>query len=134
MSSDASVLAAPRRLSRDLDSDRLDASGAYTARRSGRVVGLATWLVLRLTARTTLDAGPSAPRTAYPQGFFPLPEPIRVNEGGRVGFRLRYSSHAGAGEPHRLWSWELSVGETRSGGSTFATMPLPTAGEVLGDS
>lgn len=107
-----------------VQSPALRARGRVPASRSGVIHGLALWFELDL-AGEWLGTGPSSPRTAWAQAFFPLAVPLVVDRGDPIELGLE----SGLFGDELVWHWNVAVGERRVEGSNLEA--LTRRGETL---
>jgi protein arginine N-methyltransferase 1 len=100
----------------------------WTALRGGTVHGIAAWFHAELANGIGFTTGPEGPETVYGTGFFPLLEPVTVDEGDAVTVELQARV---IGDEY-VWVWSTRV--EGSGGvkadfrqSTFLSQPARAA-------
>lgn len=78
---------------------------SWTAERTGTAHGLSVWFDSILAPGAAFSNAPDHPRLIYGSGFFPLSEPVVVNEGDRINVSLRADL---VGEDY-TWSWDTKI-------------------------
>ncbi|NCF29131.1 MAG: methyltransferase domain-containing protein [Gammaproteobacteria bacterium] len=78
---------------------------SWTAERTGIAHGLSVWFDSKLAPGAAFSNAPDHPRLIYGSGFFPLSEPVAVNEGDRINVSLRADL---VGEDY-TWSWNTKI-------------------------
>jgi protein arginine N-methyltransferase 1 len=105
---------------------------SWTVRRTGVMHGMASWYVQHLDDETDVSLAPplQLPYPLWHHGFFPLREPVPVEEGDRVEAEIRLAPYADAGT---YLTWELRVeGRQVSLTSTHSTLEgTPLSREAL---
>jgi protein arginine N-methyltransferase 1 len=105
-----------------------NATASGTMTRDGHLVGLVGWIRLQLCDELSIDTGPLAPGSAYPQVFFPLPESVPIRESQPFSMTIRHSAPAASNGRHRLWHWAIELeGQPVASGSTFPQVELDPA-------
>jgi protein arginine N-methyltransferase 1 len=111
----------------EVDGSRISGRATWLARRSGSMHGLASWYVQHLDDETDVSLAPPL-RLPYPlwqHCFFPLREPVRIEEGDRVEVEIRLAPFVTAGT---YMTWEVAIegrdGAVASRHSTFEGTPL----------
>jgi protein arginine N-methyltransferase 1 len=117
---------------REVDGGRMSGRASYVARRTGTMHGLASWYVQHLDDHTAVSLAPPL-RLPYPlwhHCFFPLREPVRIEEGDRVEVEIRLAPYADAGT---YMTWEVTVeGREVSMASRHSTLEgTPLSKEAL---
>jgi protein arginine N-methyltransferase 1 len=82
-------------------------SGTVRARvtRGGTAHGLSMWFDTILTGDIGFSTSPAGPKTVYGYVFFPLPEPVAVEEGDEVEITVR-ARHT---EQDYVWIWNTTI-------------------------
>ncbi len=88
-----------------LESPDVRGDVSWTAERTGTAHGLSVWFDSELAPGAAFSNAPDHPRLIYGSGFFPLSEPVAVNEGDRINVSLRADL---VGEDY-TWSWDTKV-------------------------
>jgi protein arginine N-methyltransferase 1 len=117
---------------REIDGGKMSGRASYVARRPGAMHGLASWYVQHLDDDTEVSLAPplQLPYPLWHHCFFPLREPVRLEEGDRVEVEMRLAPYAAAGT---YMTWEVTVeGREVSMASRHSTLEgTPLSKEAL---
>jgi protein arginine N-methyltransferase 1 len=87
--------------------EEADVSGelSWAAARTGIVHGMSVWFESELAPGVTYSTAPDRPELVYGSAFFPLSEPVTVNEGDRIEVSLRADFVA----EEYTWTWNTKI-------------------------
>lgn len=77
----------------------------WTAARTGKVHGMSVWFESELVPGVTYSNAPGQPELVYGSAFFPLSEPVSVEEGERIEVDLRADLVA----EEYTWTWNTKI-------------------------
>lgn len=89
---------------------------SWKAQRSGTAHGLSVWFDSVLASGVSYSNAPDKPELVYGSAFFPLSEPIDVDEGDRIDVVLRADLVA----EEYTWTWSTKVSEPEPSGALKA--------------
>lgn len=116
-------LADPLRLAtvdfRGCTQEFLSGKASYPINRDGLVHGFTGWFEAHLSPDVVLTTEPTARRTAWGNIFFPIPEPLPVQQ----GYRLLVSLHGCTTRAGFQWAWTLAMPERSWKQHTVYTVP-----------